>query len=160
MQTKVRTLHQIPKFITQRDLYHPGEMITLVLGFMMIILSLSGIVNTSFIDLRLSSMHALTLGASGLLAVWSALSRYKFRYRTFKINITLGIFFITHVIVWLLLEGAILNRTVVNKSLIRDIAPGFLELTPVENALHLIIGIWFLLDAYYWKLYINKPVNS
>jgi hypothetical protein len=136
---------------THKNLYNSAQMITLVIGFMMMIMSIGGLFDESFLGLSLTPMHAFILGGTGTLAVWSGLFRDESEVQAFKINIGLGLFFAANALAGILLDGAVLNRTLFNESLVRRIAPGFLDLLIWDHLMHALLGVWFLLDAYLWK---------
>ncbi len=136
---------------SQRNLYHSAEMITLVIGFMMMIMSLGGLIDQTFLGLSLTPMHAFVLGGAGAMAVWSGLFRDEGESLAFKINLGLGLFFVANAVAGILLDGAVLDRTAVNEALIRRMAPGFLDLLVWDHIMHALVGIWFLMDAYLWR---------
>lgn len=146
---------------THNELYNSTEMITLVIGFMMMIMALGGLLDPTFLGLSLSPMHCFVLGGCGALAVWSGLFRDQDETRAYQINLVLGLFFIANFVAGVLLDGAVLDRTLINESLMRRIAPGFLDLKLGDHVMHGLAGAWFTLDAFLWKRQINshKPLT-
>lgn len=144
---------------TEKNLYNSTEMITLVIGFMMMIMALGGLLDPTFLGLSLSPMHCFVLGGSGALAVWSGLFRDQDENRAYQINLVLGLFFLANAVAGVLLEGAFLERTAINESLVRRIAPGFLDLKLGDHIMHLFAGIWFLIDAMMWRKQIRNPIR-
>lgn len=136
---------------TEKNLYSSTEMITLVLGFMMMIMALGGILDPTFLGLSLSPMHSFVLGGAGALAVWSGLFRDQDENRAYQINLILGLFFLANAIAGVLLDGAVLERTAINENLIRRVAPGFLDLKLGDHIMHGFAGIWFMIDAFLWN---------
>ncbi|HXH29555.1 MAG TPA: hypothetical protein VNJ01_01970 [Bacteriovoracaceae bacterium] len=136
---------------TRKNLYNSAEMITLVMGFMFMVMALGGIFDPTFLGLSLTPMHGFILGGCGALAVWSALFRDENEQRAYQINLLLGLFFMANAVAGILLTGATLDRTVVNENLMRRVAPGFLDLTIWDHLMHALAGIWFMLDAFLWK---------
>jgi hypothetical protein len=142
----------------ETNIYHSGEMITLVAGFMMMVTAFGGIFDSNFLGLSLSLPHAFILGGAGALAVWSALFRDEDEKRAYYINLGLGLFFLANAIAGFLLPNALLHRTFINESLVRHVLPGFLELKMIDHIMHALFAVWFLLDAYLWKRRIDsKP---
>ncbi len=133
---------------TDLDLYDSAEMITVVTGFVMIILSFWGLIDPGFMGLELSPMHCSVLGGAGVLSVWAGLSSEENRERAFKVSFALGIFFLANVIAGIMLGQAVKDRSIFNEGVVRKIAPGFLELKSWDHFLHGALAVVFFLDAY------------
>ncbi len=140
---------------THSDLYSSAEMITLVMGFMFMIMALGGIFDPTFLGLSLTPMHSFILAGCGALAVWSGLFRDEHERKAYYINLILGLFFLANAIMGTLLSVATLQRTAINDDLVRRMAPGFLDLTYWDHVMHGAAGVWLLLDTFLWKRQMN-----
>ena len=132
---------------TDLDLYDSTEMITVVIGFVLVILSFAGLIDPDFMGLELSPAHCWMLGATGVLSIWGGLSSEENRERAFKVSLSLGILFFVHLVTGLMLPEAIKDRSVFNEATVRKIAPGFLDLKSWDHFLHGALAIVFFLDA-------------
>lgn len=133
------------------DRYSPIEMITLVIGFTMIMIALGGAFQKTFMGFQLSFMHCLVLAATGGLAVWAGMILDRKSVQAYRITLVLGLFYLANAVLGVLLGGAVLQRTGLNEGLIQQIAPGFLELQLQDHVMHGLFAIWFLLDAFILK---------
>lgn len=129
------------------ELYDSSEMLTVVIGFVMLILALAGIVDPSFLGLELSRMHCFVLAAGGALSVWAGFTSDENRQRAYTVSLTLGIFFLVNLIAGIMLPEAVKDRSIFNESLVRDIAPGFLDLRNYDHFLHGSLAVVFMMDA-------------
>lgn len=154
-----QTRHQIQRTNqNDHDLYDSSEMITVVIGFVMIILAIAGLIDQGFLGLQLSPMHCAVLAGPGALAVWAGFTSEDNRERAFKVSLSLGLFFLANVIAGLMLPEAMKNRSVFNEQLVREIAPGFLDLENYDHFLHGSLAFVFLLDAYVCHRRMQRPV--
>lgn len=133
---------------TDLNLYDSSEMITVVIGFVMLILAFAGLIDRDFLGLQLSPMHCAVLAVPGALAVWAGFSSEENRERAFKVSLSLGLFFFANVTAGLMLPEAVKDRSVFNEQLVRQIAPGFLDLKNYDHFLHSSLAFVFLVDAY------------
>lgn len=133
---------------TERGLYDPLEMITVVTGFTMIILAFAGLIDPAFLGLQLSPMHCFVLGGSGALAVWAGLTSEENRARARKVSLVLGFFFLANVVIGVMIQEAVKTRSVFNELTVSRIAPGFLELEPWDHFLHGALAVVFFLDFF------------
>lgn len=148
MATVIRTTPQNQQTNSSHlDLYDSSEMLTVVIGFVMIILAVAGLIDQGFLGLQLSAMHCAVLGAAGALSVWAGFTSEADRERAFKVSLSLGLFFLANVVAGLMLPEAMKNRSVFNESLVREIAPGFLDLKSYDHFLHGALALVFLVDA-------------
>lgn len=138
----------IPTNQSDLNLYDSSQMITVVIGFVMLILSFAGLIDQGFLGLQLSPMHCAILAGAGALAVWAGYTSDENRERAFKVGLTLGLFFLANVIAGLMLPEAVKHRSVFNEHLLSKIAPGFMELKSYDHFLHACLASVFLMDAY------------
>lgn len=136
---------------THTDLYDSSEMITVVIGFVMIIMAIAGLIDQGFLGLQLSIMHCAVLAVTGALSVWAGFTSEANRERAFKVSLVLGLFYLANLIGGLMLPQALKDRSVFNESLVREIAPGFLDLKSYDHFLHGALSFVFLMDA--WTCY-------
>ncbi len=129
-------------------LYDSSEMLTVVIGFVMLILSAAGLIDSGFLGLELSPMHCFILAGAGALAVWAGFTSEENRERAYKVSLSLGLFFLANLVAGLMLPVALKDRTVFNESHIRQFAPGFLDLKSYDHFLHGALAVVFLADAY------------
>jgi hypothetical protein len=132
-------------------LYDSSEMLTVVIGFVMLILSAAGLIDSGFLGLELSPMHCFILAGGGALAVWAGFTSEENRERAYKVSLSLGLFFLGNLVAGLMLPVALKDRTVFNEGLMRQIAPGFLDLKSYDHFLHGALAVVFLADAYTCK---------
>ncbi|MES2526921.1 MAG: hypothetical protein V4598_07525 [Bdellovibrionota bacterium] len=133
-------------------LYDSSEMLTVVIGFVMLILSAAGLLDKGFLGLDLSPMHCFVLAGSGALAVWAGFTSEEDRERAYKVDLTLGLFYLANVVAGLMLPTAMKNRSVFNEGLVREIAPGFLDLRNYDHFLHGALAFIFFMSAWScWK---------
>ncbi len=133
-------------------LYDSSEMLTVVIGFVMLILSAAGLMDKGFLGLDLSPMHCFVLAAGGALAVWAGFTSEEDRERAYKVDLALGLFYLANVIAGLMLPTAMKDRSVFNEGLVREIAPGFLDLKNYDHFLHGALAFVFLMSAWScWK---------
>lgn len=135
----------------ERDRYSSMEMITLVIGFSMIMIAVAGIFQRDFLGFDLSFMHSFVLASTGALAVWAGMIMDRQSRNTYRVTLVLGIFYLINAVAGVLLGGAVLERTGLNENLVRQIAPGFLDLSIQDHIMHATFAVWFLLDAYIVK---------
>lgn len=147
MATVFQNLKTRPQNQATRNIYDSVEMITLVIGFMMIIIGAGGLLSPTFLGLQLSLMHCLVLIGTGALAVWSGLLRRSDDKTAFRIVLFLGFFYMANAVLGYLLGDATMNRTGLNVDLIRRFAPGFIELELRDHVMHALFAIWFFADA-------------
>ncbi len=143
---------------TDSDLYDSSEMITVVIGFVMIILAFAGMIDRGFMGLQLSAMHCGVLASTGALAVWAGFSSEENRERAFKVSLSLGLFYLANLIAGIMLPEAMKDRSVFNEQLVREIAPGFLDLKNYDHFLHGALAFVFLLDAFLCHRRMKRPV--
>ena len=160
MATVIRQSRPQTQKINQNDLnlYDSSEMITVVIGFVMVILAVAGLINPGFMGLQLSPMHCAVLAGTGALAIWAGFSSQENRERAFKVSLALGLFFLANVIAGLMLPEAVKDRSVFNEQLVREIAPGFLDLKNYDHFLHGSLSFVFLLDAFLCHRRMKRPV--
>ncbi len=157
MATVLNQKSQVPQTNqTDLDLYDSAEMITVVTGFVMIILSFWGLIDPAFMGLELSPMHCSVLGGAGVLSVWAGLSSEENRERAFKVSLALGLFFLANVIAGVMLGEAVKDRSVFNEGMVRKVAPGFLDLRSWDHFLHAALAVVFFLDAYLCRKRMRK----
>jgi hypothetical protein len=120
------------------------------IGFVMIIIALSGLFWPQFLNLNLSIMHCLVLAVSGVLAVWSGLTSN--RRTTFRISLGLGVFFLLNAVLGVIVgEPGSPRFGFFSDQEIQEVAPGFLELSVFDHFMHGILAVAFLWDAYLWE---------
>jgi hypothetical protein len=136
---------------TRSDRYSSLEMITLVIGFVMIIIAFGGVFQQTFLGFQLSFMHCLVLASTGGLAVWAGMILNRKSVLAFRVTLFLGLFYLANAVLGFLLDGAVLQRTGLNEGLIQQFAPGFLELELQDHVMHGLFALWFLLDAFILK---------
>ena len=144
---------------TTHDSYNSTFAITWDLGMVMVLIAVGGLFNSQFIGLSLSFMHCLVLGSSGLLIIWSGATT---RHKAFVINFTLGIFFLLNSILGFLVgdRGHIKLGYGTSEDFIVKFAPGFLELSTFDHILHLVLGVFMLIEAYSWgRRSLDFPAN-
>jgi hypothetical protein len=130
--------------------YNPTQGFSMELGFVMIIIALSGLFWPEFLNLNLSIIHCLVLAVSGLLAIWSGLTLK--RRRTFYISLGLGVFFLLNAVLGALVgEPGVPRFGFFSDKDIESIAPGFLELATFDHIMHGMLAIAFLVEAYFWR---------
>jgi hypothetical protein len=136
------------------------QSISMVLGPVMIVIGLSGALDSQFMGLHLSFMHVLVLLSTGALALWGSTREWK--RVSFRIDLGLGIFYIIHAIV-----GFSLGRPGVPgvgydapDGLLIKIAPGFLELGTLDHILHGLLGVLFLTGAFSWYRHLGHERTS
>ena len=117
--------------------YNSTFAITWDIGVVMIVLAVAGMFDEHFLGLNLNLMHCFVLGLFGILSVWSGVTNKR---RAYLINLVSGVFFILN---------AVLGFLVGDRG--HKMAPGFLELSTFDHILHLSLGLFFLLVAYFWK---------
>ncbi len=133
------------------DRYSPIEMITLVIGFSMIMIAFAGIFQRDFLGFDLSFMHSFVLASTGAIAIWAGMILDRRKLITYRVTLVLGIFYLINAVAGVLLGDAVMQRTGLNEELVRSIAPGFLELSAQDHIMHASFAIWFLLDAFILK---------
>lgn len=133
------------------DRYSPTEMITLVIGFTMIMIVIAGIFQRDFLGFDLSFMHSFVLAFTGALAIWAGMILARRKLITYRITLGLGIFYLINALAGALLGDAVMQRTGLNDELVSRIAPGFLELNTQDHIMHASFALWFLLDAFILK---------
>jgi hypothetical protein len=141
-----------PKSPTQDEStkYNAPQGFSMEMGFVMIIIALSGLFWPEFFNLNLSIMHSLVLAISGLLAIWSGLTLK--RRLTFYISLGLGVFFLLNAVLGVLVgEPGVPRFGFFSEEEIKTIAPGFLELSTYDHVMHGILSLAFLWDAFFWK---------
>jgi hypothetical protein len=143
--------HSKPTNQSDINLYDSTEMITVVIGFTLVILAFMGLIISDFMGLQLSPAHCWMLGATGILAIWGGLSAEENRERAFKVSLGLGILFLAHLVAGIMLPEAIKHRSIFNEDMVRKIAPGFLELKSWDHFLHGSLAVVFFIDAYLCK---------
>ncbi len=133
-------------------LYDSSEMLTVVIGFVMLILAFAGLMDKGFLGLDLSPMHCFVLAASGALAVWAGFTSEENRERAYTVDLTLGLFYLANLVAGLMLPAALKDRSVFNEGLVREIAPGFLDLRNYDHFLHGALAVIFFMSAWScWK---------
>jgi hypothetical protein len=120
------------------------------IGMVMIIIAVVGIFNPNFLGLHLSYMHCFVLGSTGIISIWSGvLSRHK----AFLTNLILGIFFLLNAVLGFLVgdRGQLKVGYGTSEDLIVKFAPGFLELMVMDHVFHLVLAVFFFIEAYSWR---------
>ncbi len=140
----------------ESDLYDSQEMITVVIGFVMIILAFAGLIDPGFMGLQLSPMHCGVLGGAGVAAVWAGFYSKENRELAFKVSLILGLFFLANLIAGVMLPEAVKDRSVFNEMTVRKIAPGFLDLKSYDHFLHGALAVVFLVDAWLCRKKMKK----
>jgi hypothetical protein len=138
-------------------LYNPVNMVTLDIGFVMVILAFCGLFMENFLGLNLSDMHCWVLAAGGCLGIWGGFTPE--RKLAVRINFAVGIFFVLNGIVGFLVGEPGIDQGVVNvpDEMVLKIAPGFLELSTIDHTLHSIVGVLFLIEAFAYIYKIRHP---
>jgi hypothetical protein len=139
--------------------YNSTFAITWDIGVVMIILAVAGIFDAHFLGLNLSFMHCFVLAVFGILSVWSGVTT---RQRAYVINLVSGIFFIMNAALGFLVgdRGHLKIGYGSSEDIFVKMAPGFLELSTFDHLLHLSLGLFFLLVAYFWKSkFLDFPAN-
>lgn len=126
-------------------------MITLVIGFSMIMIAVAGIFQRDFLGFDLSFMHSFVLASTGAIAIWAGMILDRSKKITYRVTLVLGIFYLINAVAGILLGDAVMQRTGLNEELVRQIAPGFLELNAQDHIMHAAFAVWFLLDAFILK---------
>lgn len=126
------------------------QTISLMMGFALFVLGLSGLLTPSFMGLHLSVLHSLIITAAGLSLFWNG---YRVNRRaSFHTCLGFGTFFAV-----LSLAGFIFGRPGlpqvglerVDDRLLR-IIPGFHELATLDHMVHAVIAVMLLGGAYDW----------
>lgn len=152
MATVIHHPHRphLPHYQTNDNvgLYDSSEMLTVVIGFVMLILATAGLIDRGFLGLDLSPMHCFILAGPGAIAVWAGFTSEENRERAYKVDLGLGLFFLANVIAGIMLPVAMKTRSIFNEGLVRRIAPGFLDLRSYDHFLHGALAVVFLMSAY------------
>lgn len=158
MATTIRD-RQLPNQ-THRGLYDPVEMVTVVAGFTSVLLGLMGLFDPGFMGLQLSPMHCFVLGSTGALAVWGGLTSGEHRVRARRISLTLGLFFLANLVLGVMIQEAVKDRSVFNEEMVRTFAPGFLELESWDHFLHGALAVVYLLDYFLIRRKHSNPSSE
>jgi hypothetical protein len=130
--------------------YNAPQGFSMELGFVMILIALSGLFWPQFLNLNLSVMHCLVLAVSGILGIWCGLTMN--RRTTFYTTLGLGIFFLLNSVLGILVgEPGATQFGFFSNGDIRSMAPGFLELGTLDHMMHGILSIAFFWDAFLWR---------
>lgn len=137
--------------ITRRNF---AQSTTIGLGFILVLMSLCGLLYPSFAGLHLSAMHATSLGLCGILAFWAGL--HNDLRKNFIVDMSLGLFFFFHALAGFLLGAP--GRPGVGfeamDPMLVKIMPGFNELGRNDHIFHSLLTIGFFLAArFLWKHY-------
>lgn len=137
-------------------LYNPVNMVSMDLGFVLLVLALCGLFMPNFLGLNLSQMHCWVLAACGCLGIWSGLTTD--RRSSMYINFGLGIFFALNAVIGFLVGEPGTDRGVMNvpDDMVVRIAPGFLELSTMDHILHTIVAVFFFIEAFAWLYQVKK----
>ena len=139
------------------SLYNPPQMVSMDIGFVMLFVAICGVLQPTFLGLALSPMHCFVLSVSAVLAIWSGF--LDDRKKAFYINLGLGTFFTLNAVAGIIL-GQPGTQTLasmnVTDAMILKIAPGFLELTSIDHALHGVLTLAFFSEAIAWKVFTRK----
>lgn len=139
-------------------LYNPVTMVSLDIGFILLVLAICGLFLPNFLGLNLSAMHCWVLASCGALGIWSGLTPS--RLRAMYINFGLGVFFLLNAALGFIVGEPGKERDLMNLRIPDDmvvkIAPGFLELSTYDHLLHSVVGVFFLIEAFSWLYRIRK----
>jgi hypothetical protein len=132
--------------LTPKDqqLYSPPQAVGLEFGIMLILVSLMGFFNPGFLGLNLSLMHLFVLSGGGTLSIWAS-----FVYPSqvsYKINLSLGIFFLLNAVFGYLVQRAFDGNISAYVPLNR-FAPGFTELGFADHLVHSFLSTVFFFEA-------------
>lgn len=130
------------EFFRQDDLYNPPQAVGLEFGFMMVLVSIMGLFNSSFLGLNLSFMHCLVFGFTGLFSVLGSYSRSS--KTSFQVDLGLGFFFLANALLAYFLD---LGTKPSTAEQLNRYAPGFLELGVMDHIVHLCLSIVFFSEA-------------
>jgi len=120
------------------------------IGIVMMMIGVVGFFKPDFLGLSLSFMHSLVLVGFGALAVWSGMAK---KNVAFRINLLSGIFFLLNSILGLLMgdRGHLRLGYGTSEDMIVKFAPGFLELSTIDHLFHIVLAVFFFIEAYSWK---------
>jgi hypothetical protein len=163
MATLIKRNLKSPKPVSlQKDLfYSPPQAVELELGFMLLIISVFGLTNPSFLGLKLNVVHCLVLGVAGALSLWGSLTPSTLT--SFRINLYLGVFFILNAILgYLVGTPGIAQYKFYSEEQLNRLAPGFLDLATTDHLVHFFLGAVFLIEAFFWRYIFvaNKNFHS
>ena len=130
--------------------YNSTFAITWDIGVVMIVLAVAGMFDEHFLGLNLNLMHCFVLGLFGILSVWSGVTNKRLSYLIILVS---GVFFILNAVLGFLVgdRGHLKIGYGSSEDMIVKMAPGFLELSTFDHILHLSLGLFFFLVAYFWK---------
>jgi|GEM_PF-5168194 len=131
-------------------LYDPTFMVTWDIGMVLMIVGLMGTFIPTFLGLSMSLMHCSVLIIAGALAMWSA-SRP--RRQAMMVNLVLGIFFLLNAVLGMIFsgDGRLKVGTGAAEDMVIRLAPGFLNLTYYDHFFHMMVGLFFLVEAFSWR---------
>lgn len=131
-------------------LYNPTFMVTWDIGMVLLIVGAMGVFIPTFLGLSMSLMHCFVLLVTGALAMWSA-SRP--RRQAMLVNLVLGAFFLLNAVLGMIFsdEGRLKVGTGAAEDMVVRLAPGFLNLTYYDHFFHLMVGLFFLVEAFSWR---------
>lgn len=132
------------------------QTVSIAVGCFMILIGLSGILNSEFMGMHLSAMHTMVLIATGALAVWAAHQSKK--KKAYRVSLGLGVFYAIHALAGFILGEPGTPRVGYDApdDLLLRIAPGFLELGTVDHVVHAFLAIFFISGAVSWRRHPNE----
>jgi hypothetical protein len=139
------------------QLHAPGEgkpknftqVISMVVGSLLFILSLSGIQNPRFAGLNLSLLHNLIVGVAGVILIYSGYKNYG--RHAFRACLGFGIFFLLFGVGGYLIGGpAEADLTLVRDEAFYRVFPDFQAMSMADHWLNIIIGLVLLGGAVDW----------
>jgi hypothetical protein len=142
-----RTTTHPPRKEFKRD---TTQTISLIVGFVLFALGLSGLMTPSFMGLHLSVLHSLIITAAGFSLFWNG---YRVNPRaSFNTCLGFGLFF-----GFLSVTGFVFGRyghpqvgfERADERLLK-IIPGFQELATLDHTVHAVIAVVLLAGAYDW----------
>jgi hypothetical protein len=158
---KKREFKLLKQVSIKKDLFYSSpQAVELDLGFMLLIISALGLTNPSFLGLKLNIVHCLVLGASGVLSIWGGLTPSS--STSFRINLFLGVFFILNALIgYLVGNPGMAQYQFYSEEQLNRLAPGFLELAITDHLVHLILGVFFFMEAFFWRYHfvVHKKFN-
>lgn len=145
-----KTLFQSSPTQDESTRYNAPQGFSMEIGFVMIIIALSGLFWPQFLNLNLSIMHCLVLAVCGALAIWNGLALNK--RRNFHISLGLGFFFLLNAVLGVIVgEPGTPRFGFFSPEKVQEMAPGFLELAVYDHLMHGILALAFLWDAFLWE---------
>ena len=156
MATVINPRHSHPLLVARTGV----QKICVALGIIFIILGLTGVLQPSILGLHLSEAHNLIHLASGSLCLWSGFAEDK--HKAYLLSCVLGIFYAFVGIIGFLIGKAGYPAVgyQASDSRLWRVIPDVLEFGTNDHTLHLFVGFFFLLGAFFWKMKVDSVARS